>query len=62
MCQENFENIGQRTAVKLRCCHVICKKCALGWLHTQGKKASCPQCRTGYRAVDIKPINLNGNV
>ena len=26
---------------------------------SKGTKASCPQCRTLYRAADIRPINFN---
>ena len=50
---------GERIPSKLKCTHIVCHQCAQGWLQAKGTKASCPQCRTLYRASDIKPINLN---
>jgi len=59
ICEEKYESAGERSAVKLKCSHIICGFCANIWLTQKGSKASCPTCRETYRSGDIRAVNLN---
>ena len=35
ICYEQFHSNGERTPCKLKCPHIMCKKCAEGWITTR---------------------------
>ena len=35
ICYEKFQSNGERIPCKLKCPHIICKKCAEGWITTR---------------------------
>ena len=49
ICYEQFQSNGERIPCKLKCPHIICKKCAVGWITTGGWITTCGTLVSVYR-------------
>ena len=57
ICMNDYEPLGERVRMKLRCSHVICKECAESWL-VKNPTAGCPFCSTSFSYTHLTPIHL----